>query len=172
MEANRCRSQLRHLYVILTSIVGTTLAILLGVPIGVLTAVFLAETAPEPSLKSSAPQLSCSPVFLPSSTVCSVSCCCALQCINSNSKIFAGSVTHQFTGGANPYFSRACPCDHDPAYCYQYQRIRPPQRSCQLKGGLPGSGCFQDPDNFPCNDPGSQIRYRNRHRPRCRTCDR
>ena len=32
------------LYVILTSIVGTTLAILLGVPIGVLTAVFLAET--------------------------------------------------------------------------------------------------------------------------------
>ena len=39
------------LYVILTSIVGTTLAILLGVPIGVLTAVFLAETAPEPLSK-------------------------------------------------------------------------------------------------------------------------
>ena len=38
------------LYVILTSIVGTTLAILLGVPIGVLTAVFLAETAPKPPL--------------------------------------------------------------------------------------------------------------------------
>lgn len=34
------------LYVILTSIVGTFFAILLGVPIGVLTAVFLAETAP------------------------------------------------------------------------------------------------------------------------------
>lgn len=34
------------LYVILTSIVGTFLAILIGVPIGVLTAVFLAETAP------------------------------------------------------------------------------------------------------------------------------
>lgn len=33
------------LYVILTSIVGTTLAVLIGVPIGVLTAVFLAETA-------------------------------------------------------------------------------------------------------------------------------
>ena len=64
------------LYVILTSIVGTTLAILLGVPIGVLTAVFLAETAPAP----------CSPVSLPSSTVCSVSCCCALQCINSSRK--------------------------------------------------------------------------------------
>lgn len=35
------------LYVILTSIIGTTLAILIGVPIGVLTAVFLAETAPK-----------------------------------------------------------------------------------------------------------------------------
>lgn len=33
------------LYVILTSIVGTTLAILIGVPIGILTAVFLAEMA-------------------------------------------------------------------------------------------------------------------------------
>ena len=34
-------------YVILTSIVGTFLAILIGVPIGVMTAVFLAETAPK-----------------------------------------------------------------------------------------------------------------------------
>lgn len=35
------------LYVILTSIVGTFLSILVGVPIGVLTAVFLSETAPK-----------------------------------------------------------------------------------------------------------------------------
>lgn len=35
------------LYVIMTSIVGTTLAILIGVPIGVMTAVFLSETAPK-----------------------------------------------------------------------------------------------------------------------------
>ena len=35
------------LYVILTSIVGTFLAILIGVPIGVMTAVFLAEIAPK-----------------------------------------------------------------------------------------------------------------------------
>lgn len=35
------------LYVILTSLVGTTFAILIGVPIGVMTAVFLAETAPK-----------------------------------------------------------------------------------------------------------------------------
>lgn len=36
------------LYIILTSIVGTLFAVLIGVPIGVLTAVFLAETAPRP----------------------------------------------------------------------------------------------------------------------------
>lgn len=36
------------LYVILTSIVGTLLAIVLGVPLGILTAVFLAEVAPKP----------------------------------------------------------------------------------------------------------------------------
>ncbi len=35
------------LYVILTSIIGTALAVLIGMPIGVLTAVFLAEAAPE-----------------------------------------------------------------------------------------------------------------------------
>ncbi|MBE5966996.1 MAG: phosphate ABC transporter permease subunit PstC [Lachnospiraceae bacterium] len=35
------------LYIILTSIVGTFLAILIGVPIGLMTAVFLAETAPK-----------------------------------------------------------------------------------------------------------------------------
>ncbi len=35
------------LYVILTSILGTSMAILIGVPIGVMTAVFLAETAPK-----------------------------------------------------------------------------------------------------------------------------
>lgn len=35
------------LYVILTSVVGTFLAILIGVPIGVMTAVFLAEIAPK-----------------------------------------------------------------------------------------------------------------------------
>ena len=34
------------LYVILTSIAGTFLAILIGVPIGLFTAIFLAETAP------------------------------------------------------------------------------------------------------------------------------
>ena len=43
------------LYVILTSIVGTFLAILIGVPIGVMTAVFLAEIAPKKDCIRSAP---------------------------------------------------------------------------------------------------------------------
>ncbi|MDE6996226.1 MAG: hypothetical protein K2P41_17780, partial [Lachnospiraceae bacterium] len=36
------------LYVILASVVGTALAVLLGVPVALLTAVFLAEVAPRP----------------------------------------------------------------------------------------------------------------------------
>ena len=43
------------LYVILTSVVGTFLAILIGVPIGVMTAVFLAEIAPKKDCIRSAP---------------------------------------------------------------------------------------------------------------------
>ena len=74
------------LYVILTSIVGTTLAILLGVPIGVLTAVFLAETAPKPLSKIVRPAIELLAGIPSLSTVCSVSCCCALQCINSSRK--------------------------------------------------------------------------------------
>lgn len=126
------------LYVILTSIVGTTLAILLGVPIGVLTAVFLAETAPKPLSKIVRPAIELL-AGIPSviyGLLGILLLCPAMYKLEQ--KIFAGSATHQFTG-VQTGFCRACPCDHDLAYCYQHQRIRPPQRSCQLKGGLPGS---------------------------------
>ncbi len=53
------------LYVILTSIVGTSMAILIGVPIGVMTAVFLAEVAPPGWRALSARPWSCWPEFLP-----------------------------------------------------------------------------------------------------------
>lgn len=43
--ANKTDPQFGILYIILTSIVGTALAILIGVPIGLLTAVFIAEVA-------------------------------------------------------------------------------------------------------------------------------
>ena len=78
------------LYVILTSIVGTTLAILLGVPIGVLTAVFLAETAPKPLAGIPSVIYGLLGILL---------LCPAMYKLEQ--KIFAGSATHQFTGGAN-----------------------------------------------------------------------
>ena len=89
------------LYVILTSIVGTTLAILLGVPIGVLTAVFLAETAPEPLSKIVRPAIELL-AGIPSviyGLLGILLLCPAMYKLEQ--KIFAGSVTHQFTGGAN-----------------------------------------------------------------------
>ncbi len=89
------------LYVILTSIVGTTLAILLGVPIGVLTAVFLAETAPEPLAKIVRPAIELL-AGIPSviyGLLGILLLCPAMYKLEQ--KIFAGSATHQFTGGAN-----------------------------------------------------------------------
>ena len=83
------------LYVILTSIIGTALAVLLGVPIGILTAVFLAETAPR---KLAVELLAGIP-----SVVYGL---LGLMILNPlmyklELAIFKGSDTHQFTGGAN-----------------------------------------------------------------------
>ena len=89
------------LYVILTSIVGTSLAVLLGVPIGVLTAVFLAEVAPQGIAKwvSAAVELLAG---IPSVIYGLL----GLMILNPimyklELAIFKGSSTHQFTGGAN-----------------------------------------------------------------------
>jgi len=78
------------LYVILTSIAGTALAILIGVPIGVMTAVFLAEVAP--------PKLAGIP-----SVIYGLLGILILNPLmyKLELKIFEGSTTHQFTGGAN-----------------------------------------------------------------------
>ncbi|MDD6571201.1 MAG: phosphate ABC transporter permease subunit PstC [Thermoflexaceae bacterium] len=89
------------LYVILTSIVGTSMAVLLGVPIGVLTAVFLAEVAPQGIAKwvSAAVELLAG---IPSVIYGLL----GLMILNPlmyklELAIFKGSETHQFTGGAN-----------------------------------------------------------------------
>ena len=77
------------------------LAILLGVPIGVLTAVFLAETAPEPLSKIVRPAIELL-AGIPSviyGLLGILLLCPAMYKLEQ--KIFAGSVTHQFTGGAN-----------------------------------------------------------------------
>ena len=89
------------LYVILTSIVGTALAILIGVPIGIFTAIFLAETAPRriaQIVKPAVEQLAGIP-----SVIYGLLGILILNPLmyQLERKIFAGSQTHQFTGGAN-----------------------------------------------------------------------
>ncbi len=89
------------LYVILTSVVGTALAVLLGVPIGVLTAVYLAEVAPKRMaavVKSGVELLAGIPsvVFGLLGIYLLTPLMYKLEL-----KIFAGSQTHRFTGGSN-----------------------------------------------------------------------
>lgn len=89
------------LYVILTSIVGTALAILIGVPISILTAVFLAEVAPGKLAAIVKPA-----VELLAGIPSVVYGLLGLYILNPimyklELIIFKGSDTHQFTGGAN-----------------------------------------------------------------------
>ncbi len=89
------------LYVILTSLVGTFLAILLGVPVGVFTAVFLAETAPKRVAAIVKPA-----VELLAGIPSVVYGLLGLLILNPlmyklELFLFRDSTTHQFTGGAN-----------------------------------------------------------------------
>ncbi len=89
------------LYVILTSIVGTTLAILIGVPIGVLTAVFLAEVANKKIVMIVKPA-----VELLAGIPSVVYGLLGIYLLNPfmykiELWLFKDSETHQFTGGAN-----------------------------------------------------------------------
>lgn len=89
------------LYVILTSIVGTALAILIGVPVGILTAVFLAEVADRRVARIVKPA-----VELLAGIPSVIYGLLGIYLLNPlmyklELKIFAGSKTHQFTGGAN-----------------------------------------------------------------------
>lgn len=89
------------LYVILTSFTGTALAVLIGAPVGVLTAVFLAEAADRRVagiVRPAVELLACIPSVIYGLL--------GLYLLNPvmyrlELKIFAGSKTHQFTGGAN-----------------------------------------------------------------------
>lgn len=89
------------LYVILTSIVGTALAVLIGVPIGLLTAVFLAELADKRVAKIVKPA-----VELLAGIPSVIYGLLGIYLLNPlmyklELMLFAGSTTHQFTGGAN-----------------------------------------------------------------------
>jgi len=89
------------LYIMLTSVVGTAFAILLGVPVGVLTAVFLAEVAPASLTRIVGPA-----VELLAGIPSVVYGLLGLMVLNPamyklEQFIFKDSGTHQFTGGAN-----------------------------------------------------------------------
>lgn len=88
-------------YIILTSIVGTASAILIGVPIGILTAVFIAEVAAKQLAAIVQPA-----VELLAAIPSVIYGLLGLMILNPlmfrlEKMIFAGSTTHQFTGGAN-----------------------------------------------------------------------
>ena len=89
------------LYVILTSIVGTFMAIVIGVPIGLFTAIFLAEVAPKNLANIVRPA-----VELLAGIPSVIYGLLGILILNPlmyklEVFIFKGSETHQFTGGAN-----------------------------------------------------------------------
>lgn len=88
-------------WVVLTSIVGTGLAVLLGVPIGVLTAIFLAEVAPRKLAMIVRPA-----VELLAGIPSVIYGLIGIYLLNPvmyrlELAVFRDSDTHQFTGGAN-----------------------------------------------------------------------
>lgn len=89
------------LYVILTSLVGTALAVVLGVPIGILTAVFLAEVAPKRLAAVVKPA-----VELLAGIPSVIYGLLGLMILNPlmyklEMAVFKNSESHQYTGGAN-----------------------------------------------------------------------
>lgn len=89
------------LYIILTSIVGTMLAIIIGVPLAVLTAVFLSEIAPKPLAAVVKPAVELlagipSVVYGLLGILIIKPLMYKLELV-----IFANNPTHQMTGGAN-----------------------------------------------------------------------
>ena len=89
------------LYIILTSVVGTVMAILIGVPVALLTAVFLAEVAPKRLAAIVKPS-----VELLAGIPSVIYGLLGIMVLNPlmyklEQKIFRGSATHQYTGGSN-----------------------------------------------------------------------
>lgn len=100
-EPTAARPRYGILYIILTSAAGTGLSVLLGVPVGILTAVFLAETAPKrvaAAVKPAVELLAAVPSVLYGLL--------GIYLLNPAMYrlelfLFRDSQTHQFTGGAN-----------------------------------------------------------------------
>lgn len=88
-------------YIILSSIVGTAFSVLLGVPVGLMTAVFLAEVSAKRMAAVVQPAVELL-AAIPSVIYGLVGMMVLNPAMYKLEKlIFAGSSTHQFTGGAN-----------------------------------------------------------------------
>lgn len=99
--ANKTDPQFGILYIILTSIIGTAFAILIGVPIGLLSAVFIAEVAPKRLARIVKPA-----VELLAGIPSVIYGLLGLMILNPimyklELFLFQDSDTHTFTGGAN-----------------------------------------------------------------------
>lgn len=99
--ANKTGPQFGILYIILTSIIGTAFAILIGVPIGLLSAVFIAEVAPKRLARIVKPA-----VELLAGIPSVIYGLLGLMILNPimyklELFLFQDSDTHTFTGGAN-----------------------------------------------------------------------
>ena len=88
-------------YIILSSIVGTAASVLLGVPIGLLTAVFLTEVSGKTLAKAVQPAVELL-AAIPSGIYCLIGMMLLNPLLYKLEKaVFAGSSTHQYTGGAD-----------------------------------------------------------------------
>lgn len=99
--ANKTNPQFGILYIIMTSVVGTALAILIGVPIGIMTAVFISEVAPKRLAGIVKPAIE-----LLAGIPSVIYGLLGVMVLNPlmyklELKIFKDSATHTFTGGAN-----------------------------------------------------------------------
>ena len=154
------------LYVILTSLIGTTAAILIGAPVGVLTAVFMEELAATKLAAVVKPA-----VELLAGIPSVIYGLLGIYLLNPvmyrlEIALFADSPDHQFTGGANLIS----------AVIVLAIMILPTVINVSASGkpesSLAGHGCFPDPDDLPGDTSLGQIRYCSCDRSGNRTCHR
>lgn len=152
------------LFVILTSIVGTFLAVLIGVPIGVMTAVFLAEVAPTKVANIVRPAIELlagipSVIYGLSGILILNPLMYKLEMI-----IFSGSTTHQFTGGANLISAVLVLALMILPTVINISETSLRAVPAPLKERVSGFGRYAYPDDFPCDYSSGKIRNCDRYR--------
>ena len=147
------------LYVILTSIVGTFLAILIGVPVGVMTAVFLAEVAPKKLANVVRPA-----VELLAGIPSVIYGLLGILILNPlmykmELAVFKGSSTHQYTGGANLISAVLVLALMILPTVINISAVCIKSCSGSFEKRFPCIRRYKDPDHFPGDPSCSKIRY-------------